>query len=380
MRNLGICSATSKAIVKGMENFDPKQYKYLVTDPFQTINSIELEEFTILSDNSSMKDALRHPRSKFVYFGHYRNLLSLYEGLKRKLTKEISDSDISTRYLNVRRMRSNISKRLNTIYFTAGDSGIDCVQGAPQTQLLAKLTSRSNSNHVLVPIHTFLTGIKSMDQWNQRGIFIECIQQTIFPEYGVFNPTNQIYLNLFHQALKSHPHTRGSLLDIGTGTGILSIISSLSGFKQIDATDINPWAIECAQENFKILRLSNISTHLSDSFPSGNKKYDAIVFNPPWMSLEDEGTSTLDKAIFDQGHQFYDNVMKKAKNYMNGENARLYLIYSNLSQLFGIEKEEPNFHGLKCVQRLTMRKDVNRADPFYEIKKREEIQCFILKL
>jgi ribosomal protein L11 methyltransferase len=59
-----------------------------------------------------------------------------------------------------------------------------------------------------------------------------------------------VYLNLLPE-----PYT---LLDVGTGTGILSIAASLLGFEKITAIDVDPLAIEAVEQNLEFNQTHNI--------------------------------------------------------------------------------------------------------------------------
>ncbi len=57
-------------------------------------------------------------------------------------------------------------------------------------------------------------------------------------------------------ALKKYVKEGTKLLDVGTGSGILSIIGLKLGAENADATDIDPNAIRATQENFEINQIS----------------------------------------------------------------------------------------------------------------------------
>lgn len=70
----------------------------------------------------------------------------------------------------------------------------------------------------------------------------------------------------------------GSMLDVGTGSGILAMVGSLLGFHPITAIDNDPTAVEIATENIRKNNLSNITVTLSE--PDGlTGSYDLIVAN-----------------------------------------------------------------------------------------------------
>lgn len=52
-------------------------------------------------------------------------------------------------------------------------------------------------------------------------------------------------------------HENKSILDVGTGTGVLAIMAYKLGAKSITATDIDDWCIDNSNENFKLNQVKN---------------------------------------------------------------------------------------------------------------------------
>lgn len=76
-----------------------------------------------------------------------------------------------------------------------------------------------------------------------------------------------------------------SILDIGTGTGLLSLMTAQEIDCEIDAVEIESNAVKQAAENFKNASFhSNIIINQTDirSWDS-NKTYDCIISNPPFF-------------------------------------------------------------------------------------------------
>ena len=69
------------------------------------------------------------------------------------------------------------------------------------------------------------------------------------------------------------------ILDMGCGTGILSILSSLKGAKKITAIDIDKWSYEGALANAELNKITNIDVLLGDATLLGKEKYDLIFAN-----------------------------------------------------------------------------------------------------
>lgn len=69
------------------------------------------------------------------------------------------------------------------------------------------------------------------------------------------------------------------ILDIGCGSGILSILASKMGASQVDACDIDELAIENAIDNIKINKVKDVNVFYSDLFSQVDGKYDVIFAN-----------------------------------------------------------------------------------------------------
>ena len=71
-----------------------------------------------------------------------------------------------------------------------------------------------------------------------------------------------------------------TVLDVGTGSGILSIAASLLGASSVNAYDIDPTAVRIAKENAEINRCGNIKVDVSDLLSNVERKqYDLICAN-----------------------------------------------------------------------------------------------------
>ena len=80
------------------------------------------------------------------------------------------------------------------------------------------------------------------------------------------------------QLMKEIDFTDKSVLDFGTGTGILAILAEKSGAASITAIDNDDWSIENAAENFKSNSCDKIILEKASAAPS-NKKFDIILAN-----------------------------------------------------------------------------------------------------
>ncbi len=69
------------------------------------------------------------------------------------------------------------------------------------------------------------------------------------------------------------------VLDMGCGTGILSILASMKGAKSITAIDIDQWAVNSAIENSKLNRIENLEVLFGGVELIQDNKYDFIYAN-----------------------------------------------------------------------------------------------------
>lgn len=123
------------------------------------------------------------------------------------------------------------------------------------------------------------------------------------------------------------------VLEIGTGTGLVSICASLK-CSSVTSTDINPYAIKCAEANIKLNNRDNITVIKSDLFDNINGKYDLILFNTPYLPVtdeehvDDEYSKAWDGG--ENGRDIIDKFLKQAPLYLK-ENGTIQLVQSSLS-------------------------------------------------
>ena len=70
-----------------------------------------------------------------------------------------------------------------------------------------------------------------------------------------------------------------TVLDMGCGTGILGMLASLKGARQIVAIDIDKWSFESTVENARLNNIENLEARLGDASLLGNETFDVIFAN-----------------------------------------------------------------------------------------------------
>lgn len=125
-----------------------------------------------------------------------------------------------------------------------------------------------------------------------------------------------------------------SVLEIGTGSGIVAMYASRLT-DNITVTDINFDACELARKNFEANGIESIEILFGNLFePVGNRKFDVILFNTPYLPTEDGDVidDTLNYA-FDgglNGRKVIDMFLDEVGNHLN-DGGIVQMIQSSLS-------------------------------------------------
>ena len=69
------------------------------------------------------------------------------------------------------------------------------------------------------------------------------------------------------------------VLDMGSGTGVLAILSEMEGAAHVDAIDIDPWCYENCVENAERNKCSKVQAFQGDASLLAGREYDVIIAN-----------------------------------------------------------------------------------------------------
>jgi ribosomal protein L11 methyltransferase len=93
------------------------------------------------------------------------------------------------------------------------------------------------------------------------------------------HPSTQLCVGLIERATKHLSHLeKRSLIDVGTGTGILAIVADKLGVARVSAIDNDPIAVETARENLTMNGSTAVQLS-SDSLPVFQETFDIVVSN-----------------------------------------------------------------------------------------------------
>ena len=153
----------------------------------------------------------------------------------------------------------------------------------------------------------------------------------------VYEPREDTYLLLRNITINKNEE----ILEVGTGSGVISIYCAKKG-AIVTATDISKTVLKYAKENAKQNGILNIQFIKTDLFPKKQKKFDVIIFNPPYLPLDETGD---DKRIVGgkTGWEITDRFLKNVRKFLK-ENGRVYLLCSSLSMPQDVKNRYPEFH------------------------------------
>jgi hypothetical protein len=186
-----------------------------------------------------------------------------------------------------------------------------------------------------------LLGVISAHEWRKNGVPVLADEEGepifIYPHYGVFSPIRGEYLELVCSApLPKALEAESLAFDIGTGTGVLSVILAMRGINNVIATDLDDRALACAKENIALLNLdSQVEIVKANLFPAG--KAALIVCNPPWVPARP--SSTLEHAVYDPDSQMLTGFLDGLKNHLLPEGEG-WLILSDLAEHLGLRSRQ----------------------------------------
>lgn len=156
---------------------------------------------------------------------------------------------------------------------------------------------------------------------------------------GVFSPKYFHDTEIFARHLPVKPGE--ALLEIGPGTGVVSITAAYKGAGQVLAVDINPIAVTNTQANIVAHHLeSRVGVRCGDLYDplKSGEKFDTIFWNVPFGLVPDSELSDLEKSIYDPGYESIERFIKEAKRYLKPWGRVLIGFSSTLGRLDLIQK------------------------------------------
>ena len=107
-----------------------------------------------------------------------------------------------------------------------------------------------------------------------------------------------------------------SVLDMGSGSGVQGVVTSLNGASRNVFSDLSPAAVKNTQANVNKYKLSNAEVFEGDLFERIKESFDVIIFNHPFFSDETIENLLVSSSMLGGGkliHRFLDD----AKEHLN---------------------------------------------------------------
>lgn len=128
---------------------------------------------------------------------------------------------------------------------------------------------------------------------------------------------------------------RGSVLDMGTGSGIQAVAAAKKkSVKKVLAVDIQKGAVDFCRKNIKSRKITFIQSSLFNKIKK--QEFDTIIFNPPYLPAEPK-LRDLTVEGGKKGFETVERFLKKAGDYL-ADRGIILLLISSLTNKHKVEQ------------------------------------------
>jgi hypothetical protein len=331
----------------------------------------------VLADDRTTADAayrMACEGTAMLWRGDFNNARQLLQALDRRAgrTPDISKMAPSEAFHRHRQAQSQRARTLAKLLLALEDDHAVVLRRAPDLRQACVEAYGPADGPSVVSLRELL-GLIGAHEWRKRGVEVPAIGGRIHPHYGVFAPIRGEYVGLVAAA----PLPATSLaFDIGTGTGVLAAVLARRGVARIVATDQDPRALACADENITRLGLTGqVALAHVDLFPEG--KAPLVVCNPPWIPARP--SSPIEHAVYDHESRMLRGVVGGLAAHLTADGEG-WLILSDIAEHLGLRTRDEllamfDAGGLRVVGRSDVRPDHPRAsdasDPLHAARAAE---------
>ncbi|CAE7604747.1 METTL21C [Symbiodinium sp. KB8] len=226
------------------------------------------------------------------------------------------------------------------------------LQGAPRADFLRYGDLFSTGHQFALPSGV-LMGLANAWQYFEGGVRFPFLAPPVLtgpvrPFYGVYaypHPVTHFDMLIEWLRNSSDSRTLQSALDVGTGCGVVALmLRRIAEIPDVVATDVSPNAVYGAREELKRQGLDDVEVLCSDLFTGMDRKFDLVVFNPPWLPLPQPTANEPPRTVLDLGNfyspdlfrRFFDGLPKVLNS-----DGRAVLLFSNHATIRGYVDQHP---------------------------------------
>ncbi|MBC7108262.1 MAG: methyltransferase [Methanomassiliicoccales archaeon] len=117
------------------------------------------------------------------------------------------------------------------------------------------------------------------------------------------------------------------VLEIGCGTGIISIHCAMAG-AIVTAVDIKEEAVQCTRSNAERNSVP-VNVLRSDLFSAIRGRFDTIIFNPPYLPVNEDTDESISWAGGNDGVEILQRFLRSVPQFLK-EAGRIFIVVSSL--------------------------------------------------
>lgn len=346
-----------------------------------------------VDDRLNAKTALAHIKrgESLLYTGDWRNARQLLAALGRRLKPKagLQKGSASEAFRAERQQRSREHALLSRVVIALSPSLEIPLPHAPDLREPLREVLGPTEGPVLLPLRMLL-GVQGAAGWTRSGVEVPGLKGRIHPRYGVYLPTRPDYLELLLEV--TDLASGRTVLDIGTGTGVLSFVLLQHGAVRAVGVDVDPRAVACAAENAERLGLSGRFAALEgtlyevplEAHLEGGRA-EVVVCNPPW--LPEAPKTRLDRAVYDGEGAMLRGFLAGLGAHLT-PNGRGLLLLSDLAVRLGLRESgwlEARFSEAGLVVEAVHERSASHpkardtSDPLHAARAAEVTRLYVLR-
>ncbi len=341
---------------------------------------------TAIDDRLTADAALRQSArgQLLLYVGDYPNGRQLLTAMRRRLQQRQPrlPHDPPAAFQVQRAQRAAEHQALARLVVALAPDGTIFGKRTPDVAAAVHGALGPRTGWALVPLQELL-GMVGAAEWARKGVEVPGLPGRLHPVYGVFAPTR---LEPVRLAARIPAVAGKSVLDVGTGTGVLALLLLARGAASAVATDLDPRAVDCAEANARGLGFAGrLRAVQADLFPPDPTAFDLVVANPPWLPQTPQ--TRLDGAVYDPDGRFVRGFLERLRGHL-APAGRGYLILSDFAERLGLRA--PDFLAQEAArQGLALRelaaetpvhpKAQPPADPLHAVRAAERTRLLELR-